>query len=388
MSTLKVSNFARQGYSIVFPLFLFFSAIFCMSTRTNNLLHLSILLLLLSLVRQENRQALAGVLREQWQTWTLLAAFFIYYALSNVWGHTPQHIDSPITHGVYLTGYLLLMTMLLRDGRTRRLAMLAVVGGITVLSLWTLIIDHTLVLTERAVSPENPGPTNVIDLAGYCGIGILICGMLLKEKASHWLYLPVVIMLVMLLLTQSRGPIIALVLAVGCTLHLHVFTRRNLLIAAALAVLVALLLVMTPVGDMLLARFEELGTQSGLRLSIWHHTLSEMASQPWLGRGFSYELDFINYSGEHITTTTVCIWAPAERRHRGVTAAVGDHCLRAMAGVAQAHTDSRYSLAILFYALVFMASQGMFIISNPRETWVLFWLPLGIALSKGLAEKR
>ncbi len=155
-----------------------------MSTRTNNLLHLSILLLLLSLVRQENRQALAGVLREQWQTWTLLAAFFIYYALSNVWGHTPQHIDSPITHGVYLTGYLLLMTMLLRDGRTRRLAMLAVVGGITVLSLWTLIIDHTLVLTERAVSPENPGPTNVIDLAGYCGIGILICGMLLKEKSQ------------------------------------------------------------------------------------------------------------------------------------------------------------------------------------------------------------
>ena len=29
------------------------------------------------------------------------------------------------------------------------------------------------------------------------------------------------------------------------------------------------------------------------------------------------------------------------------------------------HTDSRYSLAILFYALVFMASQGWFIISNP-----------------------
>lgn len=50
-----------------------------MSTRTNNLLHLSILLLLLSLVPPENRQALAGVLREQWQTWTL-AAFFIYYA--------------------------------------------------------------------------------------------------------------------------------------------------------------------------------------------------------------------------------------------------------------------------------------------------------------------
>jgi hypothetical protein len=30
----------------------------------------------------------------------------------------------------------------------------------------------------------------------------------------------------------------------------------------------------------------------------------------------------------------------------------------------------------------------MFIVSNPRETWVLFWLPLGIALSNNLTVKR
>jgi O-antigen ligase len=192
--------------------------------------------------------------------------------------------------------------------------------------------------------------------------------MLLKEKASHWLYLPVVIMLVMLLLTQSRGPIIALVLAVGCTLHLHVFTRRNLLIAAALAVLVALLLVMTPVGDMLLARFEELGTQSGLRLSIWHHTLSEMASQPWLGRGFSYELDFINYSGEHITTThSVYMGALLKGGIVGLLLLLAVIACGLWQAWRKRHTDSRYSLAILFYALVFMASQGMFIISNPGK---------------------
>ncbi len=210
--------------------------------------------------------------------------------------------------------------------------------------------------------------------------------MLLKEKASHWLYLPVVIMLVMLLLTQSRGPIIALVLAVGCTLHLHVFTRRNLLIAAALAVLVALLLVMTPVGDMLLARFEELGTQSGLRLSIWHHTLSEMASQPWLGRGFSYELDFINYSGEHITTThSVYMGALLKGGIVGLLLLLAIIACGLWQAWRKRHTDSRYSLAILFYALVFMASQDVYHQQSPGNL-VLFWLPLGIALSKGLAE--
>ena len=43
-------------------------------------------------------------------TYALLVVFFVYYALSNLWGHTPQHIDSPLTHGTYLIFYLLLLS--------------------------------------------------------------------------------------------------------------------------------------------------------------------------------------------------------------------------------------------------------------------------------------
>ncbi|MDT8623225.1 O-antigen ligase family protein [Klebsiella grimontii] len=388
MSTLKISSYARQGYTVFFTLFLFFSAVFCVSTRTNNLLHLSISLFLLSLLNHDNRQALAESIRQRWLVYILLVVFCVYYALSNIWGQTPQHIDSPLTHGAYLFFYLLLLTTLLGDPRTRHLALLSVVAGITVLSIWTMAIDFTLVLKERLVSPGNPGPTNVIDLAGYCGIGILICAMLLKEKGSHLLYVPMAIMLVMLFLTQSRGPIIALLAAFVCTLHLHVFTRRNVLIVAALALVLGALFFFTPTGDLLLARFEELGTQSGLRLSIWHHTLQEVASQPWLGRGFDYELNFTNYSGEHITTThSVYLGALLKG---GI---IGLALLLAViaGGLWQAwrnQQDGRYGLAIFIYALIFMASQGMFIISNPRESWPLFWLPLGIALSGGLKAKR
>ena len=128
MRTLKISNYAIQGYSIFFPLFLFFSAIFCISTRTNNLLHLSILLFLLSLLNKDHRQALAESTRQQWLTYALLVVFFVYYALSNLWGHTPQHIDSPLTHGTYLIFYLLLLTTLMGHPRTRHLALLSVVA--------------------------------------------------------------------------------------------------------------------------------------------------------------------------------------------------------------------------------------------------------------------
>ena len=97
-----------------------------------------------------------------------------------------------------------------------------------------------------------------------------------------------------------------------------------------------------------------------------------MASQPWLGRGFSYELDFINYSGEHITTThSVYMGALLKGGIVGLLLLLAIIACGLWQAWRKRHTDSRYSLAILFYALVFMASQGMFIISNPRETWVL-----------------
>ncbi len=135
------------------------------------------------------------------------------------------------------------MSTLPGSSQTRRLTLLSIVAGVTVLSIWTPAIDHTLVLTERAVSPENPWPTNVIDLAGYCGIGLFDQRYVIeRKKSNHWLYIPIIIMLVMMLLTQSRGPLISLAIAICCTLHLHLFTRRNLLIIGALLVLIGLVL--------------------------------------------------------------------------------------------------------------------------------------------------
>lgn len=93
-----------------------------------------------------------------------------------------------------------------------------------------------------------------------------------------------------------------------------------------------------------------------------------MASQPWLGRGFSYELDFINYSGEHITTThSVYMGALLKGGIVGLLLLLAIIACGLWQAWRKRHTDSRYSLAILFYALVFMASQGMFIISNPGK---------------------
>ncbi|MBB1202247.1 O-antigen ligase family protein [Enterobacteriaceae bacterium 89] len=389
MHISKISDTAQQSYRIVFPLFLFFSSIFCMSTRANNLFHLSLLLLIVSLFNKDNRQILIGHLRQYAATYSLLIVFFIYYALSNLWGNPERSISSPLTHGTYITFYLLLLPLMLNRPETRRLTLMSIVAGLTVLSIWTLITEHELILTIRQTSDAYPGPSNVIDIAGYCGIGILISGMLMKEKYSPLLLLPMVILAVMMLFTQSRGPVIALFLSACCLLHRHSFKPRNIIITAVLLIVIAAVLFFSHVGEMLLSRFEVLDGQSGLRISIWDHTLAETAKNPWFGHGFNYGLDFINYSGEHITTThSVYLGALLKGGIIGfvlLMAIVIGGLFRAWN---KRESDNHYSLAIFVYALIFMSSQGMFLISNPRETWILFWFPLGLTLSHRLTKKQ
>ncbi|WP_354691644.1 O-antigen ligase family protein [Phytobacter sp. RSE-02] len=382
MITSTIAKQSKNAYPVFFYLFLFFSAIFCMSTRANNLFHITLALFVLSLLSRQNLSMLVQNCRGKGLILFAMIVFMIYFSLSNFWGSEPPRFNSTLTHGTYLFFYVLILNTLLENPRSRHFAMLSVVAGITVLSVYTLITDYSLVLTLRQVSLSNPGPTNVIDLAGYCGVGILISAMLMKEQKQPLYWIPIVILLFMMLLTQSRGPIISLFIAFLFTLHLKLLTGRNLAIGAVLIIVFAALFFFTPAGDLLVGRFEALSTQSGLRLSIWHHTLQEVSSHWWLGRGFTFDLDFINYSGEHITTThSVYLGTLLKGGIVGFfTLMMIIFCGLAFA-IGKYVKDKRYETALFIFALIFMSSQGMFIISNPRESWILFWLPLAVVIS-------
>ncbi|ELY4774305.1 O-antigen ligase family protein [Cronobacter turicensis] len=383
MTMLALSEKSRKAYAFVFPLFLFFSAIFCMSTRVNNLFHLSFGLFILSLFSADNRQRLAVGCQKKLPTLILVALMIVYYAISNIWGGTLEGARSALTHGTYLLVYLLILTTLLEEPKSRHIVLASIVAGITVLAIYTLMTDYSLVLKLRKVSLSNPGPQNVIDLAGYCGIGILLSCMLLKETKKHIYYIPLIITLIMMLFAQSRGPIMALAIAFVLTLHRTAINRRNILLGGLIAILLAIICVFTPVGEMLLGRFEVVGKQSGLRLSIWHHTLEELSHHFWLGRGYLYELGFTNYNGQYITTThSVYLGALLKGGIIGFGLLLAVIASGLVLALKKFRNQDRYDVAIFIFALIFMASQGMFIISNPRESWVLFWLPLGLILSR------
>lgn len=58
-------------------------------------------------------------------------------------------------------------------------------------------------------------PANVIDLAGYFTLGTFYVPYHYARHGTLWLYLPVAVLLLALLLIQSRGPLLSLLCALA-----------------------------------------------------------------------------------------------------------------------------------------------------------------------------
>lgn len=382
---LLINKYSRleNAALILFTAFLFFSTLFCNVTKVNNLFHVSCALLLVSLLMRGELYRDLRRDRITLQGLSLIALFAVYFAVSNIWGGDAGQTSSTLTHGLYLIIFTLLGSLALQNS-SRHVVMIAMIAGVTVLSVFTIATDAGKVLYFRKVSDFNPGPDNVIDLAGYCAIAIMLSMIIARERRRIGYLLLAVIPAVMLVMTQSRGPLLALVLVTLTTLRWRRLAPRALWLGALLALLAALMLIFTPVGELLLLRFESLSNESGLRISIWHHVLTEVSLHPLFGLGFNHELNFINYDGTHISTAHSVYLGTL---YKG--GAVGLALLALLLGfglrcaLRAYRSEYRLDAALYLFMLLFIASQGMFMISNPRETWILIWLPLAIVFSAG-----
>ncbi|WP_204376366.1 O-antigen ligase family protein, partial [Sodalis-like endosymbiont of Proechinophthirus fluctus] len=288
----------------MFPLFLFFGAIFCGYTRVNNLFHLSALCLL---------GMLAGnpILRRQlfndrrFNTGLSLSALMLgYFCLSTLWSAQPVNLISELTHALYLLLFIVMYRSIALQG-LRLIALWAVAAGMMVIVALTFFTVNTqTILNNRLTDGFFGAPTNVIDLAGYFALGILMFLIIMRDMDMRWLYFPVTLLLLALLLTQSRGPLLSLLCALAVLLTLRSSMRRRHLVAVALiGVGMLALLFMTSFGDIFLQRMASGYQQSFIRFGIWRHTLELAAQKPFFGWGLDKQLSFINLLGDNITTT-------------------------------------------------------------------------------------
>lgn len=364
-----------------FGSFLFFSAIFCSYTRVTNLFHLAAACFLLMLLRRPLfRQDLWA--NPRLKTGLVMAALYLgYYSLSNLWTTNPLNIESTLKHGLYMLCFLSMAVAML-NGRYRTQIYLAIGVGFTMLALFLMGIDYQNIMSNRLMSLQSPGPQNVIDVGGYFAVGVLLSLMVFRDTGRHAVLVLTLVLLVALMLTQSRGPLIALGLSLLMTSHLGIFTRRNMLVGGLLLAILVAGFALTGMGAVMVERFEELAVQVYLRLSIWHHSLHLISQAPFFGHGFDAQLHFTNYSGEFITTThSLYLGALLKGGIAGfitMLLLVGYGLRCALRCVRE---ERRPEAAMFLFMLIFYLSQGMFNIGNPGEFWYLFWFPYAVMMT-------
>ncbi|CAI0795939.1 Lipid A core - O-antigen ligase and related enzymes [Serratia entomophila] len=371
----------QKLYVAFFFLFSFFSAIFCNYTKVNNLFHLAAIFFIITLYLDKDLRLSFWRNKEVCCGLGFATAMLFYFSLSNLWSNDPANIESTLTHSLYLLLYLAMLIATL-NGPRRNLLLTCIVLGLTILCLYSIAFDYQDMLVSRQVSKSNPGPGNVIDLSGLAGLGIILSLSLFSAKHSRAILITIPILFGTMLLTQSRGPVLALLIALAATLPYNRLKLKHVVGFLVALVAIAAAILPTEMGQLMLTRLEEMYAQSFLRLSIWRHTFELVAQAPYFGYGFDYELTFTNYSGEFIRTTHSLYWGTLLKGGLvglGLLLALLSYC--GVLAVRRLRSGMRLEAALLVFMLLFYVSQGMFVVGNPSESWYLFWFPLGVVMT-------
>ncbi|WMU72987.1 O-antigen ligase family protein [Enterobacter bugandensis] len=365
-----------------FVLFMFLSMIFCGVSRVNILFHITLALFIITMIINSETRTRFINDRDFLPALGMAGAFLLYFSLSNLWAES-SHLSSAISHSFYLFIFLCLYRQCELQER-KKYIIGAAYFGIVALTILTLVYVNKEQIFQNRLSHAFPfSPDNVIDLGGYMALGILLSAILVRETRNYWFYIPVPLLLVCLILTQSRGPFLSMIVA-AIVAFLCKPKWNFKLLAGSLIVLLAIgfILYFSGFFDIFLKRAEESSRAGSVRFGIWQHAFVIAKQKMIFGWGFNKELEFINGYGQPVTTTHSLYLATFLKG--GVVGLLlllsmvlfaGRQCLRHLAA------NHKAEIAVIIFALMFYVTQGMFVISNPREYWVLFWLPLAIIFS-------
>lgn len=236
---------------------------------------------------------------------------------------------------------------------------------------------------------SNWGNLDVIILGASCyGSVAIICfyKFLVSQKLTA-LYMVIFLILVAdVLLTQSRGPLLALVAAVFAGELL----RRNykwVLPLVSLVILYGILIVsdlLEPVS--ILTRY---GWDSD-RFEIWQGVLVRVAEAPWFGYGLSVDETVIGESGRHFDHPhSVYV---SSLLYGGTTSFV---LLTVVIGLSLYQGYKQYVLwgdplcfVLLLYGLICVMTDNDKLLTHPAPIWLFFWFPIALLASKELKRSR
>lgn len=291
----SLSPWRERVASVAFPL-LFVPLLFVRDTLTRNLGHV---LLLVALTAVWDRALLARIARTG--VVTAMAAYLGFLVLSTTWGNRgPMGIAEGAGKFVNMLAFVGTVALLsVRAPAVLRRAELVFVGVGAAMAAFLTGLFAVRYTGDPLVRLEGMGAaSNSVVAALLFGAALLYALVRLLPSAKTAMGRAAVLLtglalLTAMVLTQSRGPLVALVAALAVTMAVEFRRHWRWMLPAGAA---AAAIVMLAGGHALLVR------GFSYRPEIWREALERWTEHPWLGIGASSRIQFVMAYGETINS--------------------------------------------------------------------------------------
>ncbi|WP_339523278.1 O-antigen ligase family protein [Pseudomonas sp. EA_35y_Pfl2_R111] len=322
-----------------------------------------------------------SLLREN--IWPLLSvlAFLAYFSASSLWsGVASESLEDSLKFSLSI-----LCLMLGADAACRRFSpefftrSIAWVGGFAAFLYLAVILwktpDFATLLADRSSFRDLTGwgASNPISSAIYLGLAILAAWWLLPNEARHvqlGLIVVIAVSMVILFLTKSRGPMLALF----ATLLLLSLCRRSrtditLLLTGCFAALAIVLT--TDILSLVIQR----ATEPNYRMEIWTASLEQIKQNWAFGQGFGHEAG-IQIKADKFVTHAHASMLEVFRVGGLLGGGLLLGMLFSLSKGAMTHRRGLFFLLWLVYGLLCLSTNGRMLLSRPSIEWFGFWIPL------------
>ncbi len=331
----------------------------------------------------------------------LIVSYLVYMFLSAFWS-TPFVVGEMLDYGrlgLYILIFVL-TTVFLHYREPERFDLLlrlvcAVAGVSALLSILLWYREHPFP-TSRLISIgilQNPNPSAFVYglFALVADRSALLAGLWGKRV---WYTGLALVLLVFVLLTQSRTALLAV--AIGLAILLVAMSSRKAVLGMGLVLGLAmgafgLVGLVAPDWLTHVVNVEQKQAAVGARWEVWQGLFVHVGEAPWFGHGYLNELAVhapsVNLTYHHAHSAYL-----ATLRDGGVTGLV---VLLALLGFAVwralrlgVESGDYLYLALLLYGMLCMLADTDKLITRPRELWIIIWLPLSLLMGHWLLHRR
>ena len=332
-------------------------------------------------------------IKEQPAFWLLLLVFLSYTAVSASWSAETGLVDAydMFRYFLLVASFLLFITYAHENADTEILLRYLVlcIGGIALINILVYYQNNPFPNARvPALSRYGEVATlgaNMYGLFAAAGLAHLLQPATRSRlhPFSFWSLIAATgILLTFLVLAQTRGAIVALTLSFGFLLMIY----RHWKILIFMGTAVILLIVSVELTELKIGLFERgIGSRPLIWLDAWHHVME----RPFFGHGMtsSFTLD----CGEKIFVHphNVILYVLLQTGFIGLFLwlSLTAYTVHAAYKIGKNCQDWTLLTIILFGILTMMFTSRDFL-SSPNTTWLLYWLPIGLIMTKSLEIKK